>query len=460
MSIDLIKVFDMGTKLGQVRSVPVHMGREEKPCILFVYSKQPNLDPWEELFNFPCDTLKMALYGLDGQQLWMRDLGPGVVPGVWFMPFLAFDLDTDGVDEIYFLNNLNENLPLSLNGQVLERIDPRTGRTTGQWKWPDNTKDETLSHCYRFLITGGYAHGQPVLICAQGTYGDMFLQAYNAGMKKRWEIVIGKNDPGARSSHVCPVWDINGDGVDELFWGERLLSIDDGKEVFCGDKEGYNGHSDIVIPFIDIKTDKKYIYTCREGDEGPGIARVVTYDDKGAVVWKALEEGHMHKGWVANIGPDYGKVAMAMRLNRVIKNSQVCVTEPQVYYFDAVTGQPVDIDFPYRGSDFFPIDVNGDGYHEFLATEGDMAGVLVDRTGKVLERIGGEQVKSGKMFDFAGEQVMQFYPQEGKVRIWGDKNAQDSDILKARHDVSYHDFMQQLTGTGYNHINGVISCAI
>ncbi len=460
MSIDCIMEFDLNNKLGQVRSVPVRMGRDEKPYILFVYSEQPNLDPWEELFSFPRDTLKMALYGLDGQQIWIRDLGSGVVPGVWFTPFLTFDLDDDGVDEIYFVNNLNENLPLSLNFRVLERIDPRTGKTTGQWKWPENTWEENISHCYRFFITGGYAQGQPVLICAQGTYGDMFLQAYSSGMKKRWEIVIGKDDPGARSSHVCPVWDINGDGVDELFWGERLISVDDGKEVFCADKEGYKGHSDIVIPFIDTKTNKKYIYTCREGDEGPGISRVVTYDEKGAIVWRALEEGHMHRGWIANVGTNYEKIAMAVRINRVIIENKICDAEPQIYYFDAISGQPVDFDFPYRGSDFFPIDIDGDGYHEFIGIGGDMSGVIVNRAGKVLGRVGGEQVKSGKMFGLAGEQVMQFYSSEGKVRIWGDRNAHDSDILKARHNVSYHDFMQQLTGTGYNHINGVISCAI
>lgn len=455
MSIYCIKEYYLGIELGQVRSVPVSMGKNEKPCVLFVYSKQSNLDPWEEEFHFPCDTLKMALYSLDGHQLWVRDLGPGVVPGIWFTPFISFDLDSDGIDEIYFVNNLNPKLPLSLNFRVLERIEPCTGKTTGQWKWPDYTKGESISHCYRFFITAGYTHGQPVLICAQGTYGDMFLQAYNPGMEKRWEIVIRKEDPGARSSHVCPVWDINEDGVDELFWGERLLSVDDGREIFCGDKEGYQGHSDIVIPFIDVKTGNKFIYTCREDCEGPGIARVVTYNNKGEIVWKALEEGHMHRGWIANIRPDYRKIAMAMKLERVIVGNEMRDAEPKVYYFDAITGQAVDFDFPYRGSDFFPIDVNGDGYHEFFG-----GGVFVDQSGKVLGRVGGFQVKSGKMFGFAGEQVMQFYPLERKVRIWGDSDAEDSDILKARHAVPFHNLMQHLTGTGYNHINGVISCAL
>ena len=80
-----------------------------------------------------------------------------------------------------------------------------------------------MSHSYRFFITGGYVHDKPVLVTAQGTYRDMYLQGYGEGMEKRWDIKIPYDDGGARSSHLCPVLDFNDDGVDELFWGERLI---------------------------------------------------------------------------------------------------------------------------------------------------------------------------------------------------------------------------------------------
>ena len=260
MEIKCLKEFDLGIELGQVRSVPVSLGKDMPEAVLFVYSSQGNLDPWPELFNYPKDTLKMALYTLDGVRMWKRDLGNGVIPGVWYAPFISFDLDQDGVDEIWFVNNLNPNIPFSLNARVLERIDPLTGETTGQWTWPDNTIDDTMSHSYRFFITGGYVHDKPVLVTAQGTYRDMYLQGYGEGMEKRWDIKIPYDDGGARSSHLCPVLDFNDDGVDELFWGERLISLEDGHEVFCGDKGKYLGHSDIVVPFEDIKTGKKYLH--------------------------------------------------------------------------------------------------------------------------------------------------------------------------------------------------------
>ena len=105
---------------------------------------------------------------------------------------------------------------------VLERIDPLTGETTGQWTWPDNTIDDTMSHSYRFFITGGYVHDKPVLVTAQEPTETCICRA----MARGWKKCVGYQDPlcdgGARSSHLCPVLDFNDDGVDELFWGERL----------------------------------------------------------------------------------------------------------------------------------------------------------------------------------------------------------------------------------------------
>lgn len=461
MKISCLKEFDLGTKLGQVRSVPVSLGDALQDAVLFVYSEQENLDPWHELFRFPSDTLKMALYSMDGILMWKRDLGRGVIPGVWFTPFISFDLNQDGIDEIWFVNNLNEDLPFSLNSRVLECIDPLTGETTGRWPWPANTIDDTMSHSYRFFITGGYVHETPVLLTAQGTYGDMYLQTYNKGMEKRWEIKIPRNDHGARSSHLCPVLDFNDDGIDELFWGERLISFDDGHELFCGDKGRYLGHSDMVVPFVDEKNGKKYIFTCREDYEVKGEPRVITYDEQGKRAWTAVEShGHMHNGWIACIGPDYQKISMAMRINRVVINHEIQDIEPEDFYFDAITGKPVESPLPFKGSEFMPVDFNGDGYHEFYGVCGTLKGYITDRFGTIYHFIGGEQIRSGKVFSFPGEQMMLFYPEEGKVRIWGDQAAVESEYFQKRFSRVYHTRMQHFMGTGYNHINSHVTCGM
>ena len=106
MNIQCLHEYDLKIKLGQCRSVPVALGKDKEPGVLFVYSSQKNIDPWPELFDYPKDTLKMALFTENGEMLWMRDLGTGEIPGVWYVPFISFDLDQDGVDEIWFLNNV------------------------------------------------------------------------------------------------------------------------------------------------------------------------------------------------------------------------------------------------------------------------------------------------------------------------------------------------------------------
>lgn len=458
MSIRCLKRFDLDATLGQVRSIPVSLHPGKEDAILFVYSAEENLDPWEEAFHFPKDTLKMALYTQSGDCLWKRDMGTGSIPGIWFFPFFAFDLNGDGVDEIWIVNNHNPALPLTRNFRYLERLNPFTGETEESWRWPVYTRGEELSHMFRFFIAGGYVHGEPVLVTCQGTYRKMYLQAYNRGMEKRWEIMIPPED-GPRSSHVCPVWDWDGDGIDELFWGERLLSLDDGHEVLCCDRERYLGHSDIIIPLIHPETEKRYLYTCREGHERPGEKRVVLFDEQGQRVWGNVESGHMHKGWAANIGANGEKIVMAMRLDETVTASEMLRLGGEEFYYDAFTGAPVKPPFSVRGSEMLPLDTDGDGYHEFFGVEGEQKGWFLDRFGNRLVYAGGEPVNSGKMYGLLGEQMMVFHP-TGAVEIWGDEEAIESPAFLKRHSYGYHSFGQRLMGTGYNHFNGVYSCGL
>ncbi len=103
--------FDIGDEFSQMRSVPVVMGSGNEDAVLFIHSRNPNIDPWHEAFNYARDTLKLSLFSLSGQLLWRRDLDWGVVPGIWYSPVISFDLDGDGVDEIWYVGNTNPNLP-------------------------------------------------------------------------------------------------------------------------------------------------------------------------------------------------------------------------------------------------------------------------------------------------------------------------------------------------------------
>lgn len=437
---------DLGSAIGQLRASPVKLNAET--ALLAVYCADFDVDPYVEMFFFPSDTLKMVLFTTKGEVIWQRDLGPGVVPGMWFCPVMPFDLDGDGIDEIWFVNNRNPQHPLAANHYALERIDAQTGKTTGQWDWPNpGGYQRRLSHLFRNFLIGGYANGGPVLVTAQGTYSDMYLQAYRPDMSHRWTHTIQQQDTGARGSHMCSVVDLNYDGIDELMWGERCISIDTGERLWCADENQYRGHSDIVQPVLDRKSGRWYIYTCRESDPDAS-PRVVLFDARGNRIWGAVEHGHIDMGWVARIGPERGHVAMAIRIGE-----KGCGPDGRYHQdiseftFNALTGEPYPL--PYSVYRTVPVDLNGDGYHELVRGIASGNGEVLDRFGNSIGTVEASVAMIAKFLDHPGEQMLAYYP-DGTVRIWADRNAQDSSFLLKRCDHPYYQTNIQLTATGWN----------
>ncbi|MDR1734259.1 MAG: hypothetical protein LBR73_05210 [Oscillospiraceae bacterium] len=477
MNIRTIAEYDLGRPLGQVRSIPIQLGTEES--VLFVFSAEKNVDPGEEYFHYPQDSLKIALFTRRGERLWEKDLGPDNIPGVWFVPVIAFDLDKDGNDEIYYVNNINRGHPFSIVGRQLQKLDARTGEPCGAWPWPRYTEEEKLSLCYRFYLACGYVQGEPVLITAQGCYTNMYLQAWNSGMTPRWTRNILDAEPGCRASHVCPVLDINKDGTDEILWGERAVSLHDGTDLFCCDRESFHGHSDIVIPFIDHSNDNLYIYTCREDDDGHGIPRVVVYDSQGNRVWTDMTRGHMHFGWLAHTAD--GITAMAARVDVSEVDGHMHSAEPIRKFYNAFTGEEaappvraVPASYPIKTAeqgtacagdahtklrllDIYPIDFDGDSIDEFF----DKDGIILNSAGEILARAEGEPIRMGKVFaDVPGDQLMLFTPGRQTVQVWGCPETIESEAYKKRHSTGFHTFNQKLMATGYNNINSVLNSAM
>lgn len=459
MKLQVLKEFDLGVEPRYMYSANVKLG--DRDGMLFFYTEGNGVDPGEELLRFNgIKPMHIALFEMDGTRLWDKELPDGVLPGIWFCPVVPFDMDKDGVDEIYYINNTGA--PFSFMHRKIERIDALTGEVTGSWPWMWNTFEERLSLCYRFYIVAGYAHGEPVLVTCQGTYGNMYLQGWNNNMEKRWEIVIKDSDPGPRASHVTPVMDFNDDGVDELFWGERLISMDDGHEVIDYAPD-YKGHSDLICPYMDYKTGDWYIFTCREGDDQEGVKRVFSFKKEGGIAWEQVDYGHMHTAWSANVLDGYGKIFMAMRQKFQPDDSGFVHVLDGIFYFDAYTGEPVDFKLPCLGTEVLPIDLDGDGYHEFLVTRGDLAGSVLDRHGEVMttmpEGFGGK-IRMGKILDAPGEHLMIKKPNSSIVQIVGDVEAVDGEIMQKRYALPYLRFMQKLMATGYNAVDCHISCGV
>jgi hypothetical protein len=250
----------------------------------------------------------------------------------------------------------------------------------------------------------------------------MFFQAWGPGMAPRWERAIAADAPGARGSHVFPVVDIDADGIDEFMWGERCISFNDGHELFCADRESWQGHSDMVQPILDRQHERWYLCVNREThpDQSP---RVLLYDDRGARVWGAVDEGHMHKGWVGRIGPRGELLATAIRIGSQVKGPSGRFYEGvSEFVFDALAGTPLTL--PFSVFDTAPVDLCGDGRHEILRGIAAGSTELLDRGGTRIGTLGGKVSMASQLLHHPGEQVVCFYP-DGTVCVWGDRAAVD-----------------------------------
>ena len=120
MKLEQVRNYDLGMETHFVRSANVKLG--DKDGMLFVYSNGYGIDPGEELLQFKYNGIvHIAVFTEDGTLLWDKQLPDGVMSGIWFVPAVPLDMDKDGVDEIYYVNNTGAPSPLctgSLSGST------------------------------------------------------------------------------------------------------------------------------------------------------------------------------------------------------------------------------------------------------------------------------------------------------------------------------------------------------
>jgi len=443
---------DLGQKIEQFRAVPLSAGDAIPNAVVAMYSEDAEIDPNLGMFFFPEHTLKLSVFDVDGKILWKKDLGKGVIPGVWFSPIAAFDLDQDGVDEIWIVNTTNSGHPLDHRAFVLEKRNAKTGEVEGQWSWPQPYKSQEMSRLFRHFIMGGYVNGEPVLITANGTKNYETIKCWNSDMTERWIYKKTPQTLGCQGSHMSPIVDINNDGMDELLWGERCIELDKGKMLFCADEETWTGHSDIVEPILNKETGKWYFFTCRESNNSkPDPPRLVLFDENGNRVWKALDEGHMDTGWAARIGKNGEPVVLGVKIGKKERSAKgEFRLDVEEHTFNAFTGEKIDLGFSVYTT--IPVDLNGDGIHELVKGYFEGDGTLLNNSGKVIGNVGGASAIASKFTCDPGEQILS-YSKDGIIRIWFDKNAKDNAVAKVRYSNPAYIVNQKQTGNGYNLFN-------
>lgn len=204
--------------------------------------KQPdfNTDPYQHpgYWKRSEDTYKIEAYNHDGRFMWRYDMGWSIEEGVWYSPYLAYDLDGDGRAEIYA--KAGEGDPRDEKGLVtsgpewLVKIDGLTGKVTRRLPWPDRSGYAGYNYWSRNMLAVAYLDGrQPALIVQRGTYDVIKVEAYDPELRLiwRWDSRTEKERYNGSGSHGTRAADVDGDGRDELILGSSVLD-DNGRGLW------------------------------------------------------------------------------------------------------------------------------------------------------------------------------------------------------------------------------------
>lgn len=180
-------------------------------------------------------TYKISAYLADGTWLWTRDLGPGIEPGVWYSPFVAYDFDGDGRAEVA-LKTSGDDYVKNAQGRVcggseyLTVLDGMTGREVCSVPWPErNDRYGNLVRQNRNQMGVAFLDGKtPYILAARGTYKLMVVDAWtlhDGRLTRAWRWDGDEENPVVRSmgAHSMVTGDVDADGRDEILLGSCML---------------------------------------------------------------------------------------------------------------------------------------------------------------------------------------------------------------------------------------------
>ncbi len=209
--------------------------------------KQPsgNVDPYIHYWKPSPETYKLEAYTADGTFLWRHDLGWSIERGIWYSPYVVYDLDGDGRAEVAV--KTGEGDPRDEDGRVqtgpeyLTLLDGLTGEPTARIDWPPRELFEDTSRPYNYASRNqlgvAFLDGErPYLIVERGTYNVIVVIAYRYDDGKlaehwRWDNrKLGREYRG-QGAHWMHSADVDSDGRDEVLIGSVVID-DDGTALW------------------------------------------------------------------------------------------------------------------------------------------------------------------------------------------------------------------------------------
>lgn len=213
--------------------------------------KQPNFntDPYQQpgYWKKSTTTYKLEAYRLDGAMMWRYDMGWSIEAGIWYSPWIVYDVDGDGKAEVYC--KAGEGDPRDEKGLVqtgpeyLVKIDGQTGQIVKKTAWLSRDGYPEYNYYCRNFLTVAYLDGKtPSLIMQRGTYNLIKTQALDKDFNQiwYWESTQEQKKYGGQGAHGLFTADIDQDGKDELVIGSAVLD-DNGKGLWTTEM----GHPDV-----------------------------------------------------------------------------------------------------------------------------------------------------------------------------------------------------------------------
>ena len=200
--------------------------------------KQPdfNTDPYQKpgYWKKSEAPYQLEAYAHDGRFLWRHDMGWSIEEGIWYSPYVVYDLDGDGKAEVYTKGGQGD--PREPTGHVrsgpewLYRLDGATGRVARKVPWIERLPEiGDYNYLSRNLLAVAYLDGKrPHLIVQRGTYRAIVVRAYDPDLNLvwQWNSRDEKEKYDSQGAHTLHAADIDGDGCDELIVGSCVVDHD------------------------------------------------------------------------------------------------------------------------------------------------------------------------------------------------------------------------------------------
>lgn len=302
---------------------------------------------------YPDETIKLEAYSDQGDFLWRRDVGPNIRPGVWFSPFVVFDLDGDGISEVALKAS---EIPTELGGEgdldgddvtdyrsetgdvafsahpdaeFLEIWSGETGETLARAPWIDVEPWGDDGNRYnRNMMSPAYFDGAEASIAitrgGNNSHNEVLVYDFRDGeLTERWRWFV--DNGGGNYGHNVRAGDIDGDGRDEFLFFNVAID-DDGVGLWnTMERHGDRFHLSDIDPdrpgleifyiqeFADAYTHPvslrdaqtgDYLWgpTADWGDVGRGLCANIDAEHRGMECW-AVGESPLYSATGADLGP-------------------------------------------------------------------------------------------------------------------------------------------------------------